>query len=65
MNRYLTTYRLDTDSVDVFTIDDDYKTAVYNADEWVWQYAETADQAKQQHITKHDEWMESPDKDTY
>lgn len=65
MNRYLTTYRLETDEIGVFTEKDDYKTAVYNASDWVWQYAETPEQAKKQHFAKLDEYEADPTKNTY
>jgi hypothetical protein len=65
MNRYLTTYRSDLDKVEAFTESDDYKNAVWNADDWVWQYAENPEQAKAQHFDKLDEWEQNPDKETY
>lgn len=63
--RYLTTYRIDTDTVEAFTEQDDYKAAVDLADEWVWQFAEDRQAAILQHFDKHDEWTSDPEKQTY
>ena len=63
--RYLTTYRLDIDKVEAFTEQDDYKTAVDLASDWVWQYAPDKQAAIAQHFAKLDEWEANPDKATY
>lgn len=33
-----------------------YKSEIDFADEWVWQFAESKEQAIIQHESKHDEW---------
>jgi len=69
MNRYLTTADC-ADIVLVFTESDDYKTAIDNAQEWVWQYAPDKETARKQHFDKHDQWSADqqagrPEKRTY
>ena len=64
MARYLTTYTCSDDTVRVFT-EENHKGATRNCDDWVWQFADTPEQAKSQHFTKLDEWEIDPTKETY
>ena len=32
---------------------------------WVWQFADSAEEAKDQHIQKMDDYQANPDKETY
>lgn len=52
--------------------EENHKGKLDNADvaEWVWQFADTPEQAEAQHYDKHDEWRDDIDagrdeKDTY
>lgn len=67
--RYLTTEPTNGE-IAVFTEADNYKEAVADAHCWIWQYAETPEQAIAQHIAKHEEWERDqnagkPQKHTY
>lgn len=55
MKRYLTIEN-QTGEIEAFTAADDYRAAVNRAVEWVWQFAESKEQAIAQHVAKHDEW---------
>ena len=75
MNRYLTTEPMDNAgfndaTIAVFTEQDDWKAAIENAHCWVWQFADSPEQAIEQHIAKHEEWERDvdagrPEKETY
>lgn len=65
MPRYLTTYVTETDKIECFTEQGDYRTAVDNAADWVWQFAPDPETAIKQHFTKLDQWEIDPTKDTY
>ena len=56
MKRYLTTYELASDEVKCFTEEEDYETAVAQADDWVWHFAPDRDTAIEQHFTQLDAW---------
>ena len=65
IKRYLTTLTLETNRVRVFTEQDDYKSAVDDADEWVWQYATCHLMAMNQHHAKMEAWEANPNLETY
>lgn len=60
MNRYLTTMTSDG-FISAFTEEEhrNGKTNLDDAGEWVWQFADTKEQAIAQHCEKHDEWYDS------
>lgn len=66
MKRYMTAYYLETDEIKVFT-KDNYKKAdePLPRSDWVWQFAEDEEIAKNQHFQKLAEWEADPTKDTY
>jgi hypothetical protein len=53
--------------VEVFTEQDDYKTALARPDvaDWVWQWASDKQTAINQHLGKLDEWEVDPTRETY
>ena len=71
MKRFITIENYDG-TIEALTENDNYKELLEHPDcaGWVWQFAENAEQAKNQHYIKHDQWdadMQSgrEPKDTY
>ena len=50
-----------------FAESDNWQAALGNDDvaDWVWQFADSKEQAIAQHAVKHDEWEADPLKETY
>lgn len=65
MTRFLTASYNCGQVIKVFTEGDDISKVDYEADDWVWQFAETKEQAIQQHDTKMDAYTANPTKQTY
>lgn len=73
MARFVTYITVDGDKIRCMT-EDEFKKAKADGDdsvdgsfwdEWVWQFADSKEQAIAQHMTKMDEWHANPDKETY
>lgn len=64
VRRFLT-YTTQDGETHVCTDQEDYKSAVAIAEDWVWQYAKDADEAYAQHEQKLDEYLADPTKHTY
>jgi len=66
MNRYLTIEHYDG-KMKVLTESDDYQAALNNdaVADWVWQFAESKQDAIYQHASKVDQWQANPNKTTY
>ena len=45
-------------TIEAFTESEDWKSAIDRAQEWVWQEADSKEQAIRQHEEKHDKWTE-------
>ena len=69
LKRYITVVDSDLE-IKCYAEDEDWNDAQNDAEEWVWQYAESKGHAIAQHYLKHDEWSDDQDnehefKDTY
>jgi hypothetical protein len=59
MNRYLTYVNIDeSPDVQCAAEDEDYIEITDGADEWVWQFANSPEEAIASHYAKHDQWAE-------
>ena len=65
MKRYLTTYTLETDKVQAFDESEKDKAPWNTLSDFVWQFANSAEEAKEQHFKKLALWENNPNKDTY
>jgi len=65
MPRFLTTYTVEADQIQVYSESDDISHATDDVSDWVWQWAPDKETARMQHFDKLDEWEMDPTKDTY
>lgn len=66
MNTYVTVEYYNGEVV-AYSPNDNYAEAINHKDtaDWVWQYADSKEQAVSQHIEKLDEWEKDPTKYCY
>ncbi len=65
MNRYITSYNIDTDTISACLASEADMAIIDGSDEWVCQFAKDKETAIDQHFSKHDEWSADPTKETY
>lgn len=72
MQRFVSFIAIAQDEVDAMTHEEFLKAkesptflADQDWDEWVWQFAESKEQAIAQHFAKIEEWEANPNKETY
>lgn len=60
MSRFVTFIAYDNEDVQCLTRDEylDEPSQSENWEEWIWQFADSKEQAIAQHYAKHDEWNE-------
>ena len=73
MSRFVTFITCEQDDILCMT-EEEFKSAKANDDpsvasdlwdEWIWQFADSKEQAIAQHVEKMDEWEKNPSKETY
>lgn len=55
--QYMTVLNADG-SIQAFRTDEDWQSAQHEAEEFIWQSADSKEQAITQHVEKHDQWQQ-------